>query len=158
VEVLDEGLLHLELLRPLHVVALVLHVDAGFGNLELIQGLHRLELDEPRATQPGDDDVLGELRVGACRNPDRGIEGLSVDLSRESVGGRRREEEGTGDAEDGVLGLQLIGDPANELFERQGVEAVGHANQHTRPTGTGFRAQGAGHRVVPEPWTLNPVP
>jgi len=103
VEVLEEGLLHLELLGPLHVVALVLHVDAGFGNLQLVQRLHRLELDEPSTAQPGHDDVLGELRVGTRRHPDGGVEGVSVNLGSKAVGGRGREEEGAGDAEDGVL-------------------------------------------------------
>ena len=79
VEVLGERLLDPELLRPLDVVALVLHVDAGLGNFDLIEGLDCLEFDEPGATQPGDNDVLGELRVWTGGNSERGLEGMSID-------------------------------------------------------------------------------
>ena len=62
-QVLVERLIDLELLRPLDVVTLVLDIDAGLVDVELVQGLDRLQLDEAGSHQPGHDDVLRHLTV-----------------------------------------------------------------------------------------------
>ena len=72
VHVLVERLLEEQLLRPLDVEAHVLHVDAGARDLELIEDLHRLELDDAGSPEPGEQDVLRELGVGAGRGADAG--------------------------------------------------------------------------------------
>ena len=69
--VLHERIGHLEFLRPLHVVADVGDVDARPGNLQVIVDLHRLELNDAAARQPGERDVLGHLRVRTCSRPYR---------------------------------------------------------------------------------------
>ncbi len=127
VEVFGEGLLDPELLRPLDIVTLVLHIDARFGDLDLIEGLDRFELDKPCPTQPGDDDVLGELRMRTGGNSERGFEGMSIDRRLECAVVIWVEEEGAGDPEDRILGVEFVGDPGAENLERQGVETVRHA-------------------------------
>ncbi len=68
-QILVEGLVDLELLRPLDVVPLVGDVDAGLVDVELVEGLDGLELDQPGTHQPGGDDVLGHLGVGPAATP-----------------------------------------------------------------------------------------
>ena len=39
---------------------------------QLVQHLHRLQLEQARAAEPREDDVLGQLAVWPGRRPDRG--------------------------------------------------------------------------------------
>ena len=125
-EVLVERLAHLQLLGPFAVVALVLQVDAGLGDVELVQGLDGLELDEPRAAEPGGDDILGHLRVGAGGDAEGGLEAAAVDLGGERVAGAGREEEFAGDAENGAGRFELAEHPRGERFHRDGLKLVRH--------------------------------
>lgn len=66
-EVLLEGLIQLQFLRPFAIVALVGHVDAGLGDVQLVEHLHCLEFDIPSAAQPRGQDILGKLRMRTGR-------------------------------------------------------------------------------------------
>ena len=125
-DVLVVGLLHPQLLRPLDVVALVLHVDAGLGDLQLVQRLHGLQLDEARTTEPGDDDVLGHLRVGAGGDAEGVVQQLAVLAGLQAAVRRRREERGPWDSEDRAAVVELVEDPGGQVLEGQWVESVGH--------------------------------
>jgi len=70
--VLAEGFLDSQLLRPFHVEADARRVDAGARNLETVVHLHGLQLDDPTSRQPGENYVLGELRMRAGCRPDGG--------------------------------------------------------------------------------------
>ena len=97
-QVLVERLVDAQLLAPLDVVALVLDVDAGLVDLELVEGLDRLELDQPGAGEPRGDDVLGHLGVRAGGDAPRRVQ-LDAQLAApEAVvrrGGRRPPTPGT---------------------------------------------------------------
>ena len=134
-QVLVERLVDLELLRPLDVVALVLHVDAGLVDVELVEGLDRLELDQASADQPRGDDVLGHLGVGAGRDPERRLELHPVDGRPEAMVRAGDEEGRARHVEQGVVRRQLGEDPARELLHRERMEPVGH-------------------RVLPRHWAL----
>ena len=123
-QVLVERLVDLELLRPLDVVPLVLEIDARFVDVEFVERLNRLQLDEPGPDEPRHDDVLGHLRVGPCRYPERSVQGLAVVGLAESVGVRGREECSAWDTEDRVVLIEFGEDPIRELFHRDGLEAV----------------------------------
>ena len=69
-----------ELGRPLGVEALVFGIDAGLFQFETVQDLHRLELDKAPASQPGGDDVLGQLGMGAGCRADGGLAGFTEHL------------------------------------------------------------------------------
>ncbi len=60
-----------KLLRPLDVVSDVRDVNTGAGDLEPVVDLHGLDLDDPASRQPGEHDVLCELRVWSGRRTDR---------------------------------------------------------------------------------------
>ncbi len=66
--VLGEALGDRQLLTPLDVVADGLHVDAGPIDDKVVDDLHRLQFEQTRPAEPGQHDVLGQLRVGpGCR-------------------------------------------------------------------------------------------
>ena len=69
-----------ELGRPLGVEALILGIDAGLFQFETVQDLHRLELDKAPAGQPGSDDVLGQLGMGAGCRANGGLAGFTEHL------------------------------------------------------------------------------
>ena len=126
-DVLARRLLQLELLRPLDVVALVLHVDAGPGDLQLVHDLDGLELDEARrrrarrrrcsgpagcaARPPGRWAWPGSGRTGP--RPHRGIRPGSV-------------EQRAVDAKDGPVLLVFLQDPGDELVKRLNLHDPGH--------------------------------
>ena len=125
-QVLVERLVDLELLRPLDVVALVLHVDAGLVDLELVEGLDGLQLDQPGSHEPGCDDVLGHLGVGPGRHPERRLQLHAVFASPEAVVGTGHEACRPRDVEQRSLLLQLGEHPVGELLHGERVEPVGH--------------------------------
>ena len=125
-QVLVERLVDLELLAPLDVVALVLHVDAGLVDLQLVEGLDGLQLDQARPNEPRGDDVLGHLGVRPGRHPERGLQLHAVLASPEAVVGVGNEECRPGHVEERALLLQLGEHPVGELLHRERVEPVGH--------------------------------
>ena len=84
-EVLLEGLIKLQLLRPFTVVTLVGHVDAGLGDVQLVEHLHGLEFDIPSAAQPRGQDVLGKLRMRTGGHAERGFQHLAVTFHAERI-------------------------------------------------------------------------
>ena len=113
-QVLIERLVDLQLLRPLDVVALVLAVDTRLVDVELVEGLHRLQFQKPGSDQPGDDDVLRHLAVRARGNPERGVHFDPVLLDAERIVEAGNEERRARDAEELVLLFQLIKHPIGE--------------------------------------------
>ena len=91
-EVFIKALFQPQFLGPFAVVALVLHVDARLGHLNLIQGLHSLEFDVAGAGEPGADYSLGHLGVWSRRHPDGGFQQLPVAANPERVIFGRREK------------------------------------------------------------------
>ncbi len=124
-EVFVEGLVDLELLGPLDVVALVLHVDAGLGDLELVQGLDGLELDVAGPAQPGRDDVLGHLRMRAGGRAERCFQRVTEGLCPERITGIGHEEMPPGDAEYGIPRLEFPENPAEQAISGNWPEPVG---------------------------------
>ncbi len=120
--VLVEALGNGQLLAPLDVVADRLHVDAGSTDLEIVEDLHRLQLEEAAAAQPGEHDVLRHLTVWSGRRTDRRRRRTTQELEREiDVVGGLPEPPG-GQIEDAVAGLELEGDAVEEHLQRHGGE------------------------------------
>ena len=88
-----------ELLRPLDVVADRLHVDAGARNRQLVVDLDGLQLDDAAAGEPGEDDVLRELRVRPRRRPN-GEDAAAVEADRQIELGVAEEARGERQIED----------------------------------------------------------
>ena len=110
-EVLVERLVDLEFLRPLDVVPLVLDVDAGFVDVQLVERLDRLEFDQAGAHQPCGDDVLGHLGVGPGGDAERRLQLDPVFPAAEAMVEAGDEEGLPGHVEDRALLLQLGEDP-----------------------------------------------
>ena len=128
-DVLVRRLLQLELLRPLDVVALVGHVDAGPRDHQLVHDLHGLQLDEPAAAQPRRDDVLAELGVRPCGRADGGRQVVARPAKvRHGKGCVRfgRVEERAVDIEDGSLALVFHQDAPKLRGEGLDLHDVGH--------------------------------
>ena len=123
-QVFIEGLGQRVLGRPLGVVALVLGVDAGLGDLQAVHDLHRLQLDEAATRQPRDDDVLRQLRVRPGGRADRRLAGFAEHLDQAVVG--LAIELGLGDVEDRPAGLVLAEDSRQQSFEGNGTHDVAH--------------------------------
>ena len=138
-QVLVERLMDLELLRPLDVVALVLDVDAGLADVELVERLDGLELDHPGPDEPCRDDVLGHLGVGPGRDAERCVELDAVAAQPVALVGARHEEGGLRDVEQAAPGVELGEDPPAELLHRDRVEAVGHRFVPRRSGGSPVR-------------------
>ena len=81
--VLAQRLLQLQFLRPFHVVADVGHVDARPRDLQLVEDLDGLQLDDARAAQPGEHDVLRQLAVRSGRRAERRGSAVAVERDRE---------------------------------------------------------------------------
>ena len=123
-QVFIEGLGQRVFGRPLGVVALVLGVDAGLGDLQAVHDLHRLQLDEAATRQPRDDDVLRQLRVRPGGRADRRLAGFAEHLDQAVVG--LAIELGLGDVEDRPAGLVLTEDSRQQSFEGDGTHDVAH--------------------------------
>ena len=91
-DVLAGRLLQLEFLGPLDVVAHVGYVDARAGDLQLVENLHRLELDDARAAQPGKRDILRQLSVRSGGGAERRRGAMAVKLHRQVQPGDAAEE------------------------------------------------------------------
>ena len=81
-----------EFLRPFDVVAHVGDVDARAGDFQLVQNLHRLELDDACAAQPGERDVLRQLSVRPGGRTEGRCRAMAVKLHREVQPGDAAEE------------------------------------------------------------------
>ena len=112
-EVLLKRLLQPQFLGPLAVVALVGHVDAGLGHVELVQDLNRLQLQVPGPGEPGRDDVLGHLGLGPSGRAQGGLQNLAVAADLEGVAPGRDKEKPFCNPEDSP-GLFLLQDPVQE--------------------------------------------
>ena len=123
-EVLLKGLSKLQLLRPFAVVALVGHVDAGLGDVQLVEHLHGLEFDIPSAAQPRGQDVLGKLRMRAGGHAERGFQHLAVALHAERIIRLRHKEKLPADAEQ-LFVRQVVLHPAEQRCGIQRCEAIG---------------------------------
>ncbi len=117
-DVLVERLLELELLRPLDVVADGLHVDAGTRDLELVEDLHRLQLEHPAAAEPGQHQVLRHLRVRAGGGAERRRRGVLVEADLEAPLAIAEEELPLGQIEDGSLLFELAQHARGERAKR----------------------------------------
>src|ERR1035441_761335 len=91
-DVFAEGLLQLEFLRPFDVVAHVGHIDTGTRDLQLVQNLHCLKLDDARAAQPGQRDVLRQLTVRPCRRTEGRGRAMAMEFHRQVQPGDAAEE------------------------------------------------------------------
>jgi hypothetical protein len=77
-DVLLDRLLDAQLLRPFHVEADAAHVDARSRNAQCVVALHRLQLHEPPAAEPAQNDALRQLRVRPGRRPQRCVDRAAV--------------------------------------------------------------------------------
>jgi hypothetical protein len=120
-DVLLERLVDLQLLGPLDVVADGLHVDARPADLQLVEDLDGLQLEHPGTGQPGEDDVLGHLRVWTGGWSERCGSRATEEAHRQVDIGFRRPEAGDGEVEDAVTRLPLVGDPSQQHTSGNGV-------------------------------------
>ncbi len=147
--VLAQRLLERELLAPLDVVSLTLHVHARPVDVEPVEYLHRLALEHPCTGQPGEHEVLGELGVGTGGGTDRGGGPPSPHLDGQIVGGIGLVEPPGWQVEDAVACLPLAGDPAQQHPEGQwGERRTSHADQRPSLTGASRGAASPARR----PW------
>ena len=107
-----------QLLAPLDVVADGLHVDARPRDVELVEDLDGLELDDARAGQPGQDDVLGQLRVRAGGRADRRGGRPAEEADRQVRPGGGVVEAVGRQVEDALPRLPLVGDPPEQHAQR----------------------------------------
>ena len=70
-EVLVVRLFEAQLRGPLDVVAFIGRIDARLFHRQRVELLYRLQLDVAATGQPGGNDVLAELRMGARGRTDR---------------------------------------------------------------------------------------
>ena len=112
--VLLQRLVNLEFLRPLDVIAFVLHIDAGLRDVEFIQGLHGLELDITSPAKPGCDDVLRHLRVRPRGRAERGADTLGEHGRGVSFVIAGQEEMAAGDPKDGIAGFEFPKNPRKQ--------------------------------------------
>src|SRR5262249_42609438 len=121
-DVLLEGLLDAELLRPLDVVADRARVDARPRNHEAVVDLDRLELHDSRAGEPREDDVLDELRLRSGRRARgrRGARGSEADGEVELPVGP--EEAPRRKVVNRLPRLELFENAREMSFDRLGVE------------------------------------
>ena len=124
--ILVKRLVHLQFLRPLAVVTLVLHVDAGLGDLDLVQSLDGLQLDEPGATQPRRDDILRHLGMRTGRNAKRRLQVLPIQAGANRIVRLRMKEQLARNAKNRPCPLQFREDPRCKLLHRDRLESIRH--------------------------------
>ena len=118
----------LELLRPLDVVPLVLHVDAWSRDLQLVHDLHGLELDKAPARQPGAEDILRKLGVWPCGRAERGSQVVPEHVLGDIRGIRIGDvEQRPVDAKDRLVFRELSQDPAQQNVKGLDLHRLGHA-------------------------------
>ncbi len=125
-QVLVERLIYLQLLGPLHIVPLVLNINARLGNLQLIQRLNRLQLDKARPRQPRDNNILRHLRMRPRRHAKRRLQRLTIQRRAESIPRRRTEEQILRHAKNGPPLLQLCEHPRRQLTNTQRLKTIRH--------------------------------
>ena len=125
-DVLGEALRDPQLLAPLDVVPDRLHVDARAFDLEVVEDLHRLQLEQAGSAEPCEDDVLGELTVRSGSGADRGRTPAAEEVEAEIDVGVGFPVAGGRQVEDPVSRLPLVGDPGQELLEPHRCEWSGH--------------------------------
>ena len=108
-DVLAQRLLQLQFLRPLDVVADVGGVDARPRDLQLVENLDGLQLDDARAAQPGEHDVLRQLTVRSGGRPERRGGAVAVKVDREIQPGQAAEELALRQVEDLAFPLDTRG-------------------------------------------------
>ena len=113
-------LLEPQLLRPLHVVAHGLHVDAGARDLQLVEDLHRLELEDPAAGQPREHDVLRHLALRPRGGPERAARHVPLEHHGGVVALVAEHELAAWQVEDGVVLVELA-----KHAEQEGTKRVG---------------------------------
>ena len=153
--VLEERLRQGQLLRPLHIEAHVLRVDAGAGDVELVENLDRLELEDARSAEPRQHHVLRELRVRARRGTHAGRGARAVVRDGEVEAGARAAPDLAGlEVVDGAGARVLDEHAAEEVFEalrnevtHGSVLSVRFRDARSRPSGP----TGAPRRRAPRP-------
>jgi len=84
IDVLVLGFRNRQLRRPFAVVAFVVHIDAGLGNVQFVEGLDGFQFDETCAAKPCPDDVLCHLGMWAGGYAQRSFEQLTETLTLNS--------------------------------------------------------------------------
>ncbi len=121
--VLLERLLEREFLRPFDVVADRLRVDARARDREGVVDLDGLQLDDAPAAEPGQHDVLGELRLRPGRRAEGRRGAAAVHRDRHVLRRRAGEELAGGKVENRLPLVQLAEHAADERVERIGTQA-----------------------------------
>ncbi len=119
-DVLAQRLLELQFLRPFHVVADVGDVDAGPGNLQLVQDLDGLQLDDARSAQPRKHDVLRQLAVRSGGRSQRRGRMVAVEYHRKIEPRNAAEESSFRQVEDLAFLAVLEERPPQEQGQRDG--------------------------------------
>ncbi len=118
-DVFLERLLDLQLLRPFDVETHRSSVDAWTRDAQGIEDLNGLQLDDSRAGEPTEDDVLRHLRVRAGRRAERSADAMPVEVDG-SVKSRIGEDEvPRGQVEDASLAIELRERSVDQPHQRQ---------------------------------------
>ncbi len=116
--VLVQRLREPQLLRPLGVEPDRLHVDAGARDLEFVQSLHGLQLEDARAAEPGEHQVLRHLRVRAGGGAERAGGRVSVEIHGEIEAAGAGGEPGCWKVEDRLVAPEFAEHATDERGKR----------------------------------------
>ena len=84
-DILFERIGHAQFLRPFDVVTDVGRFDAWPRDFQLVVNLNRFELHDPAAAEPGENEILGHLRLRTRRGARR-ISGDAIVKADRQIG------------------------------------------------------------------------
>lgn len=117
-DVFLEALMDKELLAPFDVVPDRLHVDARAGDVQIVENLHRFQLEQSRAAEPRQDDVLSHLAVWAGGRAHRAGRRTAQELERQVDVGARLPESRCREIEDSFARRPLMLDALEQHRQR----------------------------------------
>ncbi len=126
VKVLIEALFYPKFLGPFAVIALVLHVDAGFGNLNIVECLDCFKFDIARAGQPCCDNILCHLCMWSGSNTCGRLERMSEDFCTQRPVPARDKKQLLRYPEDCAFIAELLKNQFQQLSQGDGRKLSGH--------------------------------
>ena len=98
---------------------------------QVVQDLHRLQLEQTGSPEPGENDVLRHLAVGTGGRSDRCGGRAAEERKREIDVGVGRPEPGGRQIEDPGPGFPFVDDPAEENIQRERGQGCGDGGRET---------------------------
>ena len=141
-----QRLLEPQFLRPFDVVAHVGGVDARARNLQLVENLYRLQLDDARAAQPGEGDILRQLTVRTRGRTKRRRRAMPVKFHRKIQPGDAAEEFVGRQVEDFAFPLILEKGAPQQQRQRNRYQF-----SHCRASPSPYKSAGTPRTTAPRP-------